>query len=85
VDYIPYENECDGDDEFPMNFRSIYEDTFDRRLYCSWLGDQQLPSVYEVFQFLGYRYIIQPTNIHVVNLGLFIVQDVHVGSKHRNT
>ena len=23
VDYIPYENECDGDDDFPLSLRSI--------------------------------------------------------------
>ena len=28
--------------------------------------------------------MIQPSNIHEVNLGLFIVENVHVGSKHRN-
>ena len=33
VDYIPYENECDGDDDFPLTSRSIYKDTFDHRLY----------------------------------------------------
>ena len=30
VDYIPYENECDGDDEFTLKLRSIYKETFDR-------------------------------------------------------
>ena len=30
VDYIPYENECDIDDEFPLSLRSIYKETFDR-------------------------------------------------------
>ena len=29
--------------------------------------------------------MIRPSNIHGVNLGLPIVQNVHVGSKHRNT
>ena len=27
--------------------------------------------------------MIQPFNIHGVNLGLFIFQNIHVGSKHR--
>lgn len=85
VDYIPYENECDVDEELPLNLRSIYKDTFDRRLYCAWPGDHQLPSVYEVFQFCGYIYMIRPSNIHGANMGLFIVQNVNVGSKHRNT
>ena len=79
VDYIPYENECDGDDDFPLGLRSIYKETFDYRLYCAWPGDQQLPRVYEVFHFWGYKYMI-----HGANLGLFIVENVHVGSKHRN-
>lgn len=78
VDYIPYENECDGDDDFPLSLRSIYKETFDRRLYCACPSDQQLPRVYEVFQFWGYNYMIPPSNIHGVNLGLFIVQNVHV-------
>jgi hypothetical protein len=34
VDYIPYENECDGDDDFPLSLRSIYKETFDHQLYC---------------------------------------------------
>ena len=51
VDYIPYENECDVDDEFPLILRSIYKETFDRRLYCAWPSDQQLPTLYEMFQF----------------------------------
>jgi hypothetical protein len=83
VDYIPYENECDADDDLPLSFRSIYKETFDHRLYCSWPSDQQLPRVYEMFQFWGYNYMIRPSNIHGVNLGLFIVENVHVGSKHR--
>jgi hypothetical protein len=83
VDYIPYENECDGDDDFPLSLRPIYKETFDHRLYCTWPNDQQLPRVYEVFQFWGYNYMIRPSNIHGENLGLFIVQNVHVGSKHR--
>jgi hypothetical protein len=29
VDYIPYENGCDGDDELPLSLRSIYKETFD--------------------------------------------------------
>jgi hypothetical protein len=29
VDYIPYENECDGNDDFPLSLSSIYKDTFD--------------------------------------------------------
>ena len=29
VDYIPYENKCDGDDEFLLSLRSIYKETFD--------------------------------------------------------
>jgi hypothetical protein len=45
VDYIPYENECDGDDKLPLSLRSIYKETFDRRLYCSWPNDQKLPRV----------------------------------------
>ena len=28
--------------------------------------------------------MIRPSNIHGENLGLFIVQNVHMGSKHRN-
>jgi hypothetical protein len=60
VDYIPYENECDGDDDLPLSLRSIYKETFDRRLYCAWPSDQQLPRVYEVFQFWGYNYMIRP-------------------------
>jgi hypothetical protein len=83
VDYIPYENECDGDDDLPLSLRSIYKETFDRRLYCAWPNDQQLPRVYEVFQFWGYNYMIRPSNIHGENMGLFIVQNVHVGSKNR--
>ena len=51
VEYIPYENECDGDDDIPLNLRSIYKDTFDHQLYFTWPSDQQLPTVYEVFQF----------------------------------
>jgi len=82
VDYILYENECDGDDEFPLKLRTIYNDAFDRRLYCAWLGDQQLPSVYEVFHFWGYDYIIQPSNIHGANMGIFVVDNAHVESKH---
>jgi hypothetical protein len=58
VDYIAYENECDGEDDFPLILRSIYKETFDRRLYCAWPSDQQLPRVYEVFQFWGYNYMI---------------------------
>ena len=58
VDYIPYENECDGDDEFPLSLRSIYKETFDLQQYCAWLSDQKLPRVYEVFQFWGYSYMI---------------------------
>ena len=46
VDYIPYDNECDGDDDFPLSLRSIYKEIFDRRLYCTWPSDQQLPRVY---------------------------------------
>ena len=84
MDYIPYENEFDGDDEFPLSLRSIDKDTSDRQLYCTWPSDQQLPRVYEVFEFWGSNYMIQPSNIHGANLGLFIVQNVHVGSKHRN-
>jgi hypothetical protein len=53
VDYIPYENECDGDDALPLSLRSIYKETFDRQLYCAWPSDQKLPRVYEVFQFCG--------------------------------
>ena len=83
MDYILYENECDGDDEFPLSLRSIYKETFDRRLYCAWPSDQQLLRVYEVFQFWGYNYMIRPSNIHGENLGLFIVQNIHVGSKNR--
>jgi hypothetical protein len=81
VDYIPYEDECDGDDDFPLGLRSIYKETFDRRLYCAWPSDRQLPRVYEVFQFWGYNYMIQPSNIHGANLGLFIVENVHVESR----
>jgi hypothetical protein len=29
VDYIPYENEFDGDDDLPLSLRSIYKETFD--------------------------------------------------------
>ena len=29
VDYIPYENQCDGDDDFPLSLRSIYKEKFD--------------------------------------------------------
>jgi hypothetical protein len=83
VDYIPYDNEFDGDDDFPLSLRSIYKETFDRRLYCAWPNDQQLPRVYEVFQFWGYNYMIRPSNIHGENLGLFIVQNFHVGSKKK--
>ena len=25
VEYLPYENECDGYDDFPLNLRSIYK------------------------------------------------------------
>jgi hypothetical protein len=32
VNYIPYENECDGYDDFPLGLRSIYKETFDCRL-----------------------------------------------------
>jgi hypothetical protein len=84
VDYIPYENECDGYDDFPMSLRSIYKETFDRRLYCAWTSDQKLPRVYEVFQFWGYNYMIRSSNIHGENLRLFIVQNFHVGSKNEN-
>jgi hypothetical protein len=83
VDYIPYENECDGDDDLPLIFRLIYKETFDHHLYCAWPNDQKLPRVYEVFQFWGYNYMIQLSNIYGENLGLFIVQNFHVGSKHR--
>ena len=84
VDYIPYENECDGDVDLPLGLRSIYKETFDCRLYRASPNDQQLPRVYKVFQFCGYSYMIRPSNIHGANLGLFIVESVHVGSKHRN-
>jgi hypothetical protein len=84
MDYILYENEFDGDDEFPLSLRSIYKDTFDCRLYCALPSDQQLPRVYEVFQFWGYNYMIRPSNIHGENLGIFVVQNVHMGSKNRN-
>jgi hypothetical protein len=84
VDYIPYENECDGDDELPLSLRSIYKETFDHRLYFTLSSDQQLPRVYELFQFWGYSYILRPSNIHGENLGIFVVQNVHVGYKHRN-
>lgn len=84
VEYKPYENECDGDDEFPLELRSIYKETFDRELYCAWPSDQKLPVAYEVFQFWGYSYMIRPSNIHGANLGLFIVENVHVGLKHIN-
>lgn len=84
VQYIPYENEYNGDDDFPLSLKSIYKETFDRRLYCAWPSDQQLPRVYEVFQFWGYNYMIQPSNIHGANLGIFIGKNVHVGSTHRN-
>lgn len=84
VEYKPYENECDGDDEFPLELRSIYKETFDRELYCAWPSDQKLPVAYEVFQFWGYSYMIRPSNIHGVNLGLFIIENFHVGSKHIN-
>jgi hypothetical protein len=84
VDFIPYENECDGDDDLTLSLRSIYKETFDHRLYCAWSSDQQLPRVYEVFQFWGYNYMIRPSNIHGENMGLFIVQNFHVGSKNRN-
>ena len=49
VDYIPYENECDGDDGLPLRLRSIYKETFDHQIYCDWPNDRQLPRVYEVF------------------------------------
>ena len=84
VDYISYENECDGYDELPLNLRLVYKYTFDHRLYCVWPSDQELPKVYEVFQFWGYIYIIRPSNIHGLNPCLFNFQNVHVGSKHRN-
>ena len=58
VEYIHYKNECDGDDDLPLNLRSNYKETFDRQLYCAWPSDQQLPRVYEVFQFWGYNYMI---------------------------
>ena len=29
VEYKPYEKESDGDDEFPLELRSIYKETFD--------------------------------------------------------
>jgi hypothetical protein len=51
VECMPYENECDGDDDFPLSLSSIYKEIIDRRLYCAWPSDQQLPRVYEVFQF----------------------------------
>ena len=35
VEYKPYENECDGDDEFPLELRSIYKENSDRKLYCA--------------------------------------------------
>ena len=84
VEYIPYENECDGDDDFPLNLRSIYKETFDHQLYCDCPSDQWLPRVYKVFQFWGYNYMIRPSNIHGDNLGLCIVQNLHVEYKHRN-
>lgn len=84
TDYIHYENECDGDVVFPLSLVSIYKETFDLWLYCAWPSDQQLPRGYAVFQFWGYSYIIWPSNIDGVNLGLFIFQNAHVGSKHRN-
>ena len=84
MDYIPYENECDVDDDLPLSLRSIYKETFDCRLYCAWPSDQQLPRVYEMSQFWVYSYMIRPSNIHGVNLGIFIVKNVHIGSKHRN-
>jgi hypothetical protein len=37
-----------------------------------------------MLQFGGYNYMIRPSNIHGSNLGLFIVANVHVGSKIRN-
>jgi hypothetical protein len=83
VDYIPYENECDGDDELSLSLRSIYKETFDRQLNFAWPSDQELPRVYEVFQFWGYSYMIRPSNIHGANMGLFIVQNVHVGYKNK--
>ena len=82
VEYIPYENECDAYDGLPLSLRSIYKETFDRRLYRVWPSDQQLPRVYEMFW--GYIYMIRPSNIDGVNIGLFIVENVHVGSKHIN-
>jgi hypothetical protein len=30
VDYIPCENGCDANDDFPLSLRSIYKETFDR-------------------------------------------------------
>jgi hypothetical protein len=30
VDYIPYENECETNDDFPLSLRSIYKGPFDR-------------------------------------------------------
>jgi hypothetical protein len=64
--------------------RSIHKDTFEFWLYCAWSSDQQLPRVYEMFQFWGYNYMIRPSNIHGANLGLFIIKNVHVGYKHKN-
>ena len=73
VDYIPYENECDGDDKFTLNLRTIFKDTFYHRLYWALHDDQQLPRIYEVFQFWGYIYMIRPSNIHGSNMNLFYV------------
>ena len=84
VEYIPYGTEYDGDDDFTLTLRSIYTETFDHWHYYAWPSDHQQPRVYEAFQFWGYNYMIRPSNIHGENLGLFIVQNVHVGSKHRN-
>ena len=58
IDYIPYENEFDADDDFLMSLRSIYKEKFDRRVYYNWHSDQQLPRVYEVFRFWVYNYMI---------------------------
>jgi len=83
VDYILYENECDGYDDLSLSLRSIYKETFDCQLYCTWPNNQLVPRVYEVFQFWGYNYMTQPSNIHGANLGLFIAQPCYLGSKHR--
>jgi hypothetical protein len=85
MDYIPYENECDGDVDLTLSLRTIYKETFNHRLYCACTSDQQLPRVYyEMFQFWGYNYMIRPSNIHGENISLFIFQNVHVGYKNRN-